>query len=354
MRIIDRYIAVTVACYVIAALFVLVILQMAFGFLDEMGDVGKGSYTAGKAAYYIAMTTPNRVYEMFPLAALIGSLLGLGAMAGSSELTIIRASGVSVYRIVFSVIKIGIILSALTFTIGEWLSPPINSFARSYRADAISERLSVTVNGSFWLKDGDRVVSVRQAISKDVLADIVIYRYSNDRQLQAIISAPKAQHSESGWVLADAAITRFNRNGVTVDKGQGYIWHGGFQPENIEVVSSRPDYLSLKKLWEYIGYQQKNGLESAKYELAFWNKLASPFSTMVMLIISIPFVFGSLRSVGTGQRLMLGIVLGIGYFLISRILSTSGVVYELNPVFCAFFPLMLFLFPGLFAIYRVE
>ncbi len=353
MRTLDRYIGVTVISYTIASLLVLVVLQVAFAFIDEVGDVGKGAYTSLMAFQYILLTIPGRIHEMFPISALLGSLLGLGAMAGNSELVVIRSSGISVYRIVRSVLQAGLILMIFSFIIGEWISPTLEGVAQMFRANAISNKLSVMESGGFWVKDGSQIINVEQTVSDSYLQNIRIEEFDRENRLIRVLEAKDAQFNGTAWEMRKVIITRVGIDGITIENKASSIWKSDLRPDTLGVVTSKPENLSIIELDKFIEYQLANGLESKKYKMAFWSKIVSPFSTLVMLMIAIPFVFGSLRSVGTGQRLMVGVLLGIGFFLLNKILGTSALLYGLNEFVCASFPTILFLILGIVGVKRV-
>lgn len=353
MRILDKYIGITVISYTIASLLVLIVLQLAFAFVDEMGDVGKGVYSSGMAVNYILLTIPGRIYEMFPVSALLGSLLGLGGLAGNSELTVIRSSGISIYRISRSVLQAGLVLMAISFVIGEWISPPLQEIAQTYRANAIANRVSVTNTGGFRVRDGRQMINVGKTISKNLIQDITIENLKLDKSVESIIQANEAIYKDGKWSLMGLTITSFNKN-IAVDYKSELAWDVELVPETLDVISSEPENLSVVELKDYIAYQEANGLDTKRYKLAFWNKIVSPFSTLVMLLVAIPFVFGSLRSVGMGQRLMIGILIGIGFFLLNRIIGTSALIYGINEFVCASAPTFLFLILGVIGIKRVS
>ncbi len=353
MRILDGYIARNVIAYAFASLLVLVVLQLVFAFVDEMGDVGRGSYTAGLALKYILLTAPRRVSELFPIAALLGTLLGLGGMAASSEIIIIRSSGVSVERIVRSVLQAGFLLMIIAFVVGEFVTPVAEEIGHSLRANAISGNVSLFRNKGFWVRDGERFLFVRNAVTQGQLKDINAISFSDNGELDSIISAKGANYIDEGWRLNQLDKITYGEQENKFLQIDSYEIKSRLKPEMLQVVTSRPEMMSLWEIGDYVDYLTENQLESQNYKLAYWDKIVAPFATLVMLMLGVPFVFGSQRSNTAGHRLMIGVLIGIGFFLLNKILGTAGLVYGFSALVCAIVPTLFFAVWAAVAIRRV-
>ncbi|THB73829.1 MAG: LPS export ABC transporter permease LptG [Gammaproteobacteria bacterium] len=354
MRTLDRYIARNVIAYAFASLLVLVVLQLVFAFIDEMGDVGKGDYSAFLALKYILLTAPRRVSELLPIAALLGALLGLGGMAASSEIVIIRSAGVSIERIVRSVLQAGILLMALAFLVGEFITPVAEEIGHSLRANAISGNVSLFRKKGFWVRDGSRFLFVQDAVTSGQLRGFRAISFQEDRRLKSIISADDASHIDQGWRLNQLEKIKYGEEENTLQRIDSYEIRSRLQPEMLQVVTSRPEMMSIWEIGNYIDYLTENQLESQNYKLAFWDKVVAPFATLVMLMLGVPFVFGSQRSNSTGHRLMIGVLIGIGFFLLNKILGTAGLVYGFSAIVCAIAPTLFFTLWAVIAIRRVH
>lgn len=354
MRILDRYIGRTVISYALASLLVLVVLQLVFAYIDEMGDVGNGQYTAAIALKYILLTVPRRVSELFPIAALLGALLGLGSMASSSEIVIMRSAGVSVERIVRSVLQAGIILMLLSLFIGEVLTPPAEEMAHSLRANAISGNISKLHREGFWVRDENRFLFVRDAVTAGQLRDMRVMVFEDGKKLTSIMDAESASYDNEVWTLEQLSKINYGEMENSQKLMDTYQIDSKLRPEMLQVVTSRPETMSVWEIKEYINYLSKNQLESQNYKLAFWGKVMAPISTLVMLMLGIPFVFGSLRSTGAGHRLMIGILIGIGFFLLDKIFGTVGLVYGFSAIVCAIVPTLFFAILAIIGIRRVH
>lgn len=354
MRILDRYIGRTVISYALASLLVLVALQLVFAFIDEMGSVGKGHYTAVLALKYVLLTTPRRIVELLPIASLLGALLGLGSMASSSEIVIIRSAGVSVGRIVRSVLQAGIILMILSFMIGELLTPVAEKVAHSLRANAISGDLSLFYKKGFWVRDGERFLFVRDAVTEGQLRDVHAIEFSDAGQLTSIFNAENANYEDESWYLKQVSKIEYGAMENSKQQLDTLQIESRLRPEMLQVVTSRPEMMSVWEIKEYVNYLTENQLESQNYKLAFWDKIIAPISTLVMLMLGIPFVFGSLRSTGAGQKLMIGVLIGIGFFLLNKIFGTVGLVYGFSAIICATVPTLFFAGCAIIGIKRVH
>lgn len=351
MRRLDRYIGRTVIGGSLVALLVVVSLSVVFEFIDETGDL-TDRYTTLKALLYVLLTMPFRAYESFPVATLIGSLVGLGGLAARHELVAMRAAGVSVLGIARAVVGAGLLLAAVAMVIGEWVAPRAQELAHALRAQALSEYVG-TGDGAFWVRDGDRYIAVDRVPAPRLIEGLHVYRF-DDRRLTSVTQAARAVYRDGAWQLQRAVVTRFEPSGVTVTRPGEQRLEVGLRPKMLEFVVMTPETLPLPDLYRYIRYLEDNNLESDRYRLAFWIKLATPLATIAMLVLTVPLVFGSQRSTGAGQRIFIGVLIGITFFLANRLLSHAGLIYGLPPALSALAPTAVFLVVGLVGLARVR
>ncbi len=354
MGILDRYIARTIVSGTFMVLLVLAALLAFVDFVSELDDVGKANYTAMNAASFVFLSLPKRLYELFPTAVLIGSLLSLGTLAANSELTVIRAAGVSVARIVFSVIKGGVILLILVALIGEIVVPMSERYAQTIRAQGLNQTISLGGEGGFWARDAQRFLYVSRVYPGMNLGRVHIYELSDDNTLLRMTQAESARYREGVWRLDQVKQTEFIGQQVVSRQIPSESWQSLLNPELFSVVSVKPENMSAIDLFQYSKYLQDNALESSHYQLAFWIKVFTPLSSLVMLLIALPFVFGSQRSTGAGNRMLVGLLLGIGFFLLNRTMNHMGQVYQIYPFVSASAPVFLVAIASLFAIRRVK
>lgn len=369
----DRYIGRSILLTSMLVLLTLVALASIFAFISELDDVGKGSYTVGRAAQYIFLTIPGKAYLLFAPAVLLGSLLGLGALATNSELTVMRAAGISIGRIIRAVIVTGIGLMLLIALIGETIMPRAEQIAEELRLTALEKRLSVQGKRGLWLKSADRYVNIGTVMPDFTLLDVSVHQFENNRLMLALSSA-RALQQGNDWLLQDVSVTRIHSNLVESERIESILWKDFLRRNsvatsdeevknvNIALVSAdvlksisvSPESLSARNLYEQVRYLNDNQLDSRRIELAFWVKIASPLSTLVMLMLSLPFVFSSQRSGGAGQKIFIGIMLGIVYVLLNRLLTQLALANGLSPAFSAVLPLLCFLGVAIIGIRRTS
>ena len=352
MGILDRYIARTVLVSALLTLLVVLSLEVVFDFLAETEEVGRGDYTTVQALLYTLLSAPYRAYQTFPFATLIGSLLGLGAMAQRHELVVIRAAGVSVGGVARSVVLAGLVLAAIAFVLGELVAPSAQRTAERLKAEAISDRVTKGEATGFWARDGQHFIEVDRAPTPRRLEGLRVYRLGADGGVASVLEAPAADYRRGQWRLTRATITRLEGQGVAVTRQGPGVWETGLEPEVLDVVVVEPSRLPIFDLATYIDYLERNDLESERYRLAFWVKIATPIAVVTMLVLTVPLVFGSLREKGTGRQLFLGIIIGMAFYFTNRVLNYVGLVYGLPVMLSALGPPLLFLAAGIWGMRR--
>lgn len=336
---------------------VLLVLGSLLAFVDfisELDDVGHAQYSMLEAAIFVLLSLPNRLYELFPTAVLIGSLLSLGALAGNSELTVMRASGISIMRIVFSVMRAGFILLIVVALIGEFVVPVSERQAQSIRAKELQQNITLGGEGGFWARDDKRFIYVGHVYPGMNLGKIDIYELNDANEAVLITHARSARYMGDKWQLENVLQTDFREEQIKSSKTAFVVWDRLLNPDLFEVVSVEPENMSAIDLYQYSNYLQDNDLESSHYALAFWIKVFTPLSSLVMLLIALPFVFGSQRAAGAGNRVLFGLLLGIGFFLLNRIMNHLGQVYNFYPFISASAPVILVALISFFALRRVK
>lgn len=338
MTLLDRYIGRHVVMSTLVVMVVLLSLFAIFSFLDELNRVGRGHYTITIAIEYVILQLPSLMYQLFPIAALLGSTLGLGLMASHSELTVIRASGVSLAQIIWSVMKVGIVLVVLTLIVGETIAPVADQYASTLRSVAISDKLHIRGKSQLWARDGEDFVNVRRILPGKRFWGVFIYQRDKEHRIKRIVHAQSAAFRKNKWVLENVVSSEFDGLRVVTQREKSKIWNTDLSPDLLNVVTLLPATMSIRGLYQYINFLTSNGLDAASYQHALWNKVAAPFITGVMVFLAIPFVFGPLRSVGVGHRIFVGGLLGIGFYMVNQVFTYVGVVYNINPVVSSFLP----------------
>ncbi len=338
MRLLDRYIGRSVVGHSLIVLVVLLALYFFSLFITELDSVGRGRYSLLHALGYTLLLIPRQIYELFPMVALLGSMLGLGALANNSELTVIRAAGVSVRRVLGSVIKVGMILVLVVTILGEVVAPRLERHALEWRAGLMQENVTVQTRGGLWARDGNTFFQLKNVLTTGIADDVTLYHLDQDFRVSEIVVAQHAVYQGQDWRLMDVLSTRFSEGGITTQHLDSLAWHSSLTPEVVGLVSIPPENLSIWDLAGYISYLTENGLDSGPYELSLWIRIMTPLATAGMVLLAVPFVFGSMRSVALGRRVTVGALVGIGFYMFNAIFSRLGLVYMLPPFFSAALP----------------
>lgn len=357
MKILDLYLARTVISGTLMALLVLAALLAFVDFVSEIGKVGNSAYPdygVLDVIMFVLLTLPKRMYEIFPTAVLLGSLLSLGTLASNSELTVMRASGLSIMRISASVLKAGLVLVLLVAFVGEVLVPISERTAQTLKVSSLQQNISLGGNQGFWVRDDMRYVHVGQVYPDLHLGQLEVYEFNQARKLTRMTHADSARFENNVWKLRDIKRSTISDPGITSEQMKQFDWPDLLNPDIFNVLTVQPENMSALDLFRYSKYLQNNELDASHYLFAFWIKVVTPISSLVMLLIALPFVFSSQRSGGAGQRVLIGLLLGIGFFMVSRIMNHLGQVYGVYPLVSAALPMVLVAIVGTLAIRKVQ
>lgn len=355
MTLLERYIWKVVALSILGTWVLLTLLAAFFAFLGELGDINPNTgYGTLQALVYVAYGIPKTLYEFFPTATLIGTLLGLGSLSTTHELTAMRAAGLSIGQIVGMTLKLGLILVAIAIVLGEWITPRANLTAQTFKANQLQQNIAVNAKG-VWIKHGAYRVSIKQVWSNTVLEGITIYAIDlKQGQLSYIETIAKANYQQGIWHFNAIRTQLFKPNSVEYLTTPERKVTDFISPDTLTIAAMRPQQLAAAELADFIAHQEANNLNSAPYELAYWTHFTSPLATLVMILLAAPLVFGSQRSAGAGQRVFIGILIGLGFYLLNRIAGNSSLVYGLPPLYAAVAPLLVFLLLGLLLLRRIR
>lgn len=340
MKLLDRYIGRSVIGHTLVAFSILLIIYFFSTLVNEMGYVGKGGYNGANAVLYSLMLLPRQAYELFPMVALLGAILGLGALASNSELTVIRASGVSIKRIALAVSKAGLLMIVVIVILGEGVAPKLEKEASQLRLRALSKSVSLNTDSGLWAKDGESFIVIRR-LNPDGKANGITLYHLQGQHIDEIDTATRGEYRNGVWLLHNVKKTLFTEQGISVVQEKRMQWHSSLTPEVINLAAIAPENLAAWELYDYVDYLRDNGLASQRYEVALWIRLAMPLATGGMILLALPFVFGSTRSVGVGQRIMIGVLIGIAFYLVNGVFSRMGLIYDIPPVISAWTPTLL-------------
>lgn len=355
MRIFRRYLMRRILSMTALVMSVLLGLAIFIEFVAQLDDVGTGSFGVPDALLYAVLKLPNLAQIMMPMGVLLGALLGLGNVANHSELIAIRSAGVSVNRLARAVLVTGILLSLVTLALGQYVGPPLDQFARQFRAAAKHGESSIATGKSAWIRDGDTILNVSQLSDDYQFGGIYLFRIAPGGTVSGIGRAESAGVDEGDrWVLNNLKETLFEGERVVSQEAKMTTRPNTLNPDLIGLTVVKPSTLTGLTLYKYIRYLQRNDLDAKRYVVAFWNRIASAVAVAPMCVLALPFVFGRMRTSGNGARMLIGLLVGLAYFLASRALADGSQVYDFNAILVAWLPTLALILATLIALARVR
>lgn len=353
MTILDRHIGRAILVSTLLVFGVLISLFTLLTFVEAVGDMGRGRFGLAEALTYVALSLPRDAYELFPMTALLGATLGLSTLAVGSELIVMRAAGVSLLRISGSVMKVGVLLIVIAVVVGEIIAPITEDLAQRGRASALQRSVAQRSESGLWLRDGRVFVHVGEVLPDLSLLYVTLYQFDDQARLRSHTYAHSARFQPPYWQLSDVRQSVIEDDRVQSRKLASEQLSSVLTPEILAVFAVKPEGLSAWHLYRYIQHLELNKQDTSRYRLALWHKIMLPLATGVMVFLAIPFVFGQLRSGGLGSRLLVGIVLGLAFYLVNRAFGYFGLLYGLPPALGALLPPALFFALALVMLRRV-
>ncbi|SER95510.1 lipopolysaccharide export system permease protein [Pseudomonas sp. NFACC02] len=333
----DRYIGKSVLLAILGVLGVILGLASLFAFIDEMSEISD-SYTLMDATSFVLMTAPRRLYDMLPMAALIGCLIGLGALASSSELTIMRAAGVSIGRIVWAVMKPMLVLMVAGLLIGEYVAPVTEASAQAARSLAQGSGDAQSARHGLWHRQGQEFIHINTVQPNGLLYGVTRYKFDDQRHMLSASFAKQANFKTDYWQLKDVTTTLFHEGRTDTVFAPEERWDIALSPQLLSTVVLPPESLSMTGLYGYARYLADQGLANGRYWLAFYTKILQPLVTVALVLMAISFIFGPLRSVTLGQRVFTGVLVGFTFRIAQDLLGPSSLVFGFSPLFAVLVP----------------
>lgn len=355
MKILVRYLAseaLTASLFVFIALMTLFAL---FDLINELDSLGKGGYGFWRVLLYVMLSVPGHLYELLPVAALIGTLVALARLVESSELTVMLVSGFSMWRIAVYLMMVGLLFTALTFAFGEIIAPASERYAEQMKLKATNSLVAQSFRSGLWVRDDRNFINVREVTPDGALRDINVYNFDDKFRLQMIYRAESGEFlHDNVWLLKHIDETHFGADGVSVARYPSREWQSVLTPNIMNVLLVVPEKMSAVNLWEYIQHLHDNRQPSKRYEIALWSKLIYPFAAPVMILLALPFAYHRPRSGSVSTRVFAGIMLGLGYHLFNRLFAYIGLLNDWPALLSAIAPSIIFLLLGVFLLRRVE
>ncbi len=342
MKVLDRYIAGVVIKHSLMVLMALILLRTLFAFIDDAGDVGKGDYELVDSIFYVFLQIPASVYDFFPVAALIGGLVGMGRLASQSELVVMRASGLSLVQISRSVMIGTLALMFIVIFIGEAISPKSSQLGRQMKTMEISGGNLVKSERGVWVRDGRNYVHIRVILPDGQLEGVTRFQFEQQKLVAMIYAQSAAYDTQNQWLMTNVQQTFISDNQVNSTIADVMNWETELTPETLGIVSLKPEDLNLVGLGEYSRYLKENDLNATRYQLAYWKKIMQPFAVAVMMFMALSFISGPLRTTPIGARIVLGLVVGFAFNMLSNIFGPVSLVYQMPPFLAASLPVFLF------------
>ncbi len=354
VRLLDRYIGGTILRQSSLVFIVLMGIFLFMVFIEELADIGVGNYDLASVFSFVALSAPRIAYETFPMVALIGTILGLSSLALGSELVVIRASGVSLARITGSALRIGGFFMVVAILIGEFVNPWSESTAQQGRAEALERAIDQNNSFGLWIRDGHKYVNVGEVLPDLTLLRIRIFEFDDTDRLVSMQYAGRGRYRNDVWQLLNLRKTTIAAGGdSTVEVFDQALWWTAMTPQMMSAFLITPEQLSIQQLRQYMTYLRENSQDTRPYQLAYWQKVTLPLSTAVMVVLAIPFVFGSLRSGSMGRNLFIGIMVGLLFYVVNKAFGYIVLGYGVSPIIGAALPTFILFVSALFMYRRV-
>ena len=350
--ILNRYIQRSIYLGTLGALLLLVSLSLFFVFVRELDDLGKGSYGLPQALQYVLYSLPGNAVEFLPLAVLLGSILSLGALAANSEIIAMQASGMPIRRLLAAVLQAAFILALIGFLLGDWIVPDSESRARNIRNLTEKENAVLQSGQGLWLKDDARVVRIGALLPEGFARDIEIFELDRDGSIVSTLRAEQAVPVDGGWELREVKKSFLKPPEVHTRNFDRLLYEGSMSLELLQVLKIKPRKMSTSDLLAYLEFLDENRLDASAERLILWKKLSSPMTVFIMCLLAVPFVLGSQRQSGSGQRLLVGILLGLAYVVADRLLTQLGAQLGIYPLLVALLPNLMFLSLAIYLLMR--
>lgn len=337
--------------------FVLIAFLALFAFFDligELNDLGKGSYNLRRVFAFVLLNAPAHAYELFPVVVLIGTLYVLALLAGNSEWTVMRGSGLSPARAAAMLGKIGLVFALATFVVGEWISPAGEEAAQKTKMRALSEMIGQDLQSGLWFKDEGSFINAREARQANVLHGVRIFRFDDEYRLKSITQAERAEYLDKGvWELYEVVKTQFTPAPRTQREAKAE-WHSAVSPDLLDALIMKPERMSAWALHKYTEHLAGNRQKTERYDIALWKKLFYPLATLVMMALALPFAYMHARAGMVGVKVFLGIMLGILFHLLNSLFAHIGLLQNWPPFAAAALPSAMFLATAVVMMWWVE
>ncbi len=342
MKIRDRYIIKTLLNHTLVVLLVWLSIYSFFNFLEELNSIGQADYTAIEAIKYILLQMPEVAYKQASPVILLGCVLGMGYLATTNQLVVLRVSGNSILKLSLLTIKIALIFVFVVIAFGEIFAPLASEEAKKGRAKALGQSIVSQSQEGFWIREGGNYINVKNNIDGSFFTDVSIYQVSPLNKIETIIAAESADFNGSSLNMNNANIISINTvNGVEkiVSKERiNYNKTVSFDQDLIDSLKKEPKELTTWKIIKQIQFLSRNKQTSNIFEVELYKRLIKPVTLVAMILLAMIFIFGSNRDVSLGKKIFFGIALGLSFEMIARIGGALSLSFNLSPIMSAVAP----------------
>lgn len=347
MNIITRYLLKEITFSVTLIMLALIAMFSFFDLIQELESLGRGNYGLGKVLLFVLLSAPGHIYEIMPVAVLVGCMYSIGQLSRHSELIILRVSGISSTGIALVLLKIGLMFTLITFMVGELITPISEKMAQRMRIQATDSVVVQDFKSGLWVKDGRSFVNIEEILPDSTLLNIHIYEFDQAFRLKTNSHAKSGEFADKQWNLKEVTQTHFHEDTNETRQLATATWHSLIRPELLNVLLVLPEKMSAWNLYSYISHLSINKQKTTRYEMALWSKLIYPLACMVMIMLALPFGFIQQRATGASTKIFIGIMLGVLYQILNRTFIHLGVLNDWAPLFSATTPTVLFLIAAL-------
>lgn len=349
MRILQRYISRTLMHTIMLVVLLFMGIDVFILLAGQLHSYTAGAYSIIQAINYVLLSLPEQLYQLFPMAAFIGVLMGMGLLDNHHELLVMRSAGISPKQILLMVLRAGIILIIIATIVGELIGPQTQHLARIHSVMTSDNGQALNTSKGLWIKEGPNFLHIKTIYSDKNIAGVSRYEFDNQNRLRVVTYANNAYFYNKLWHLKDIEQSSINETGTAVQSSHidNLTWNLAINPHLLQISQIQPDEMNLQQLKDYINFRDANGLTGESYEIAFWHRVFQPIATLVMIFLAVPFIFGPLRSATKGLRALTGVIIGFSYYTLDQMFAPMSEVWQFPPLLAVMLPTLLF---GLFGV----
>lgn len=353
MKLLEYHIAKVVLSAIALVTLMLVGLEFFILFIEQLEDLGKVNFGILQAIIYIFLQVPYAVYLFFPLSSLLGSLIGLGLLANNRELIAMQAAGVSVGQVTWAVSKAAFIVIIIIAIIGDAIVPKLIHYANEQKMRALSKGHLLTKQG-IWLRSNNDFILIGTILADSSLKNVYQFHFDANHHLSTTRQIATAIYSNNAWQAFNVTETIINKVNTVTNNIAAMPWPVSINPHILFMKSNTPDEMTLVELHQYLQSEKHQHLNNWRYELVYWHRLIEPLTTIVMIMLAIPFIFGPLRSSTMNTKILTGASVGFGFHIINRFFSSMSPVLHWPVEVVAVAPTILFTLLGFYLLRKVR